>query len=547
MHSKKLILGCALGNCVHIGGLNHFLRLAELEGFITYSLGTAVPLERLLKEIENFSPDIVALSYRLTPEVADNIFDSLEKLINDKSLHNIKFIFGGTPSVAKVARGKKIFDKIFAGTESLEEIKSYLRGTHTVNPQEIFPQTLVERIKPKYPYPIIRHHFGRPSLQETIEGAKKISEAQVVDVLSLGTDQNAQEFFFHPELMKPELDGAGGVPVRKPEDLKALYEASRCGNYPLMRCYSGTNDLIKWAEMSVDTINNAWGAIPLTWYSVMDGRSKRSLDVTIAENQFTMRWYAERGIPVEVNESHQWSLRDAHDSLAVAAAFLAAYNAKKMGVKDYVSQYMFNTPPGTSPQMDIAKMLAKNELIEELREDNFRIYREVRAGIAHFSPNPQIAKGQLAASALTSLSLNPHILHVVAYCEGDHAVYPEELIESCNIVHGVIQNTLNGLPDVTNDIKIVDRKNQLIDEARDLLAGIKRFGKEMSDDPWSDPKVLASAIKIGILDTPHFVGNPNLCGKIKTNLINGAWYAIDESTGDVLTEKKRIKKYFSEQ
>lgn len=51
MKERKLILGCAIGNCVHIGGLNHFLQLAELEGFKTISLGPAVPLERLIKEI----------------------------------------------------------------------------------------------------------------------------------------------------------------------------------------------------------------------------------------------------------------------------------------------------------------------------------------------------------------------------------------------------------------------------------------------------------------------------------------------------------------
>ncbi|MEG8946972.1 cobalamin-dependent protein [Rosettibacter firmus] len=541
MNNKKLILGSAIGNCVHIGGLNHFLRIAELEGYKTYSLGPAVPLERLFSEINRLSPDIVAVSYRLTPEVADKLFDELKELINQRA-QNIKFIFGGTPSVAEIARKKNIFEKIFDGTESFDDVRAYLRGTQKKNLNEIYPQTLLERINQKYPYPILRHHFGRPSLEETIEGIKKISEAQVLDVISLGTDQNAQEFFFNPELMKPELNGAGGVPVRKKEDLIALYQASRCGNYPLMRCYSGTNDLIKWAEMSVETIRNAWAAIPLTWYSVMDGRSKRPLEVSIAENQKAMRWYAERNIPVEVNESHQWSLRDAHDSLAVAMAFLAAYNAKKVGVKNYVAQFMFNTPPGTSPQMDLAKMMAKNELIEELRDDNFNIIREVRAGIAHFSPDPQIAKGQLAASALISLSLKPHILHVVAYCEGDHAVYPEELIESCNIVHGVIQNSLHGLPDVSNDEKIIERKNQLKEEAGTLLRAIKNFGANLSNDPWSDPKVLASAIKIGILDTPHFIGNPHLCGKIKTNLINGAWYAIDND-GNILKEKERLKEY----
>lgn len=544
MKEEKIILGCAIGNCVHIGGLNHFLQLANLERFKTISLGPAVPLEKLIKAIRKFNPDIVAISYRLTPDVGEKLFLKLKEFIqSDEFLKSKKYIFGGTPSVAEVARKFDFFDKVFDGTESTDEISLFLRGETLQKEEQKYPQTLEERIKQKYPYPILRHHFGRPSLQETIEGVKKIAESKVLDVISLGTDQNAQEFFFHPELMKPELDGAGGVPVRKPEDLRALYEASRCGNYPLMRCYSGTNDLIKWAEMSVETINNAWAAIPLTWYSIMDGRSQRPLEISIAENQEAMKWYADRGIPVEVNESHQWSLRDAHDSLAVATAFLAAYNAKKMGVKKYVAQFMFNTPPGTSPQMDLAKMMAKNELIKELEDENFTFYREVRSGIAHFAPDPNIAKGQLASSILITLFLKPHILHVVAYCEGDHAVYPDELIESCQIAHGVIKNSLNGLPDITKDKKLIKRKEELKKEARIILQAIKNFGKDMSDDPLSDPKVLAKAIKVGILDTPHFIGNPNLCGKIRTNLIDGAWYAISSRTGKILTEKQRLKKY----
>jgi hypothetical protein len=98
--------------------------------------------------------------------------------------------------------------------------------------------------------------------------------AGVLDVISLGPDQNAQEHFFHPEEMDHSQDGAGGVPLRNPDDLEAIYLRSRCGNYPLVRCYAGTRDLIRWAEMSVKLINNAWGAIPLCWYSVIDGRSK---------------------------------------------------------------------------------------------------------------------------------------------------------------------------------------------------------------------------------------------------------------------------------
>jgi hypothetical protein len=400
----------------------------------------------------------------------------------------------------------------------------------------------VERIQQKYPYPLLRHHFGRPSLAETIAGAKEIAASGLLDIISLGPDQGAQEHFFHPEEMDTAQDGAGGAPLRKPADMEAIYAASRRGNYPLMRCYSGTRDLLKWAEMSVKTIHNAWGAIPLCWYSVMDGRSQRSLAEAIAENQQTMRWYAERNIPVEVNESHQWSLRDAHDSLAVCMAFLAAYNAKKMGVRHYVSQLMFNTPPGTSAAMDIAKMLAKTELIESLRDEHFTVFREVRAGIAHFSAHPDVAKGQLAASAVISLALKPHILHVVGFSEGDHAVFPKEIIESCNIIHGVLYNCLDDLPDMAGDPVVQKRKMQLLEEADVLLEAVKKIGANFGgdSDPWSDPQVIEKAIQTGLLDTPHFRGNPHLCGKIITRLIEGAWYAVDSETGNVLSEKARV-------
>lgn len=541
----KLILGGALGNCVHVGGLHHFLKIAEELGYNTFSLGPAVSINRFISEIIKYKPDVVAVSFRLTPEVAEELFAEFKNAVVKNGINDMKYIFGGTPPVAEKAKESDFFDKVFDGTEPAEEIIKYLRGSGDGNIPEIFPDRLNERIERKFPYPLIRHHFGRPSVKETVDGAKRIAESEVLDVLSIGTDQNAQEHFFRPERMKKSLDGAGGVPVRKPEDLIAIYEATRCGNYPLVRCYSGTNDLLKWAEMSVETIKNAWAAIPLTWYSVMDGRSERLLKDAISENQSVMRWYAEKGIPVEVNESHQWSLRDAHDSLAVTMAFLAAYNAKKMGVKNYVSQYMFNTPPGTSPQMDIAKMLAKNELINSLVDKNFNVYREVRAGIAHFSSESDKAKGQLASSALISLTLKPHILHVVGFSEGDHATYPDELIESCNIIKGVLNDCLYGMIDAESDPKIMERKNLLIKESLDLLNIIEEFGLSMNGEPWSSPDVISKAISIGILDAPHFRGNKFLCGKVITRLIDGAWYAVSEETGEKVTEKERCLKFLN--
>lgn len=528
-----------MGTCVHVGGLYHFLKIAEAEGYYSILLGPAVSISRIVGAIIREKPEITAISYRLTPEVASTLFDELDKALKANNLSKSRLIFGGTPPVAAKARKCNLFERSFDGSESLSEVQSYLRGTLAGSAKTRYSSDLISRIRENYPYPILRHHFGRPTMEETLKGIKEIALSGVLDVISIGPDQNAQEHFFRPKEMDPNQSGAGGVPVRSSKDMSALYEASRCGNYPLMRCYAGTRDLLKWAEMSVKTINNAWGAIPLCWYSVLDGRSNRTLTEAISENQRVMQWYASKNIPVEVNESHQWSLRDAHDSLAVAMAYLAAYNAKKMGVRNYIAQFMFNTPPGTNPSMDLAKMAAKLEMISELEDDSFTVFREVRAGIAHFSPVPSIAKGQLAASAMISLSMKPHILHVVGFSEGDHATFPGELIESCQIVHGVIRNSVNGLPDVWSDDNILSRKSELIDEAKVLIESLSYLVAGF-DDPKSEPYVIASAISEGFLDTPHFKGNPLLCGDIITGLINGAWYAIHPSTGEPIDEESRV-------
>ena len=69
---------------------------------------------------------------------------------------------------------------------------------------------------------------------------------------------------------------------------------------------------------------------------------------------------------MELNEPHHWGMRDAPDVVFVVSAFLAAYNARAFGVHDYIAQLMFNSPPGHSDAMDLAKMLAVLQLIEPL-------------------------------------------------------------------------------------------------------------------------------------------------------------------------------------
>ncbi|MBE0667408.1 MAG: hypothetical protein IH593_06995 [Bacteroidales bacterium] len=104
----------------------------------------------------------------------------------------------------------------------------------------------------------------------------------------------------------------------------------------------------------------------------------------------------------------------------------------------------------------------------------------------------------------------------------------------------MLHNTLYGMPDLTDNKTVINRKNELKSEAAVLLGEIKRRGADMSDDPWSDPKVLSSVVMTGLLDTPHFRGNHHLRGEIMTREINGAWYAVDRETGEPMTENERI-------
>jgi len=543
----RKILGASIGSCVHVAGIMNFLNIAQRCGFETKFSGSAVDIARLKGEIEKYDPEIIAVSYRLSPESAAELFNDLNNFIIKNFKHKA-FILGTTKSVAAALEKAgilKIFDRVYTGGEPAQDVEDYLTGNLMgkklkLSGSKTPPQTLTERISFKKPWPILRDHFGRPTLEETIKGIKKIAKSGLIDVISIGPDQNAQEYFFRPGKINHLQDGAGGVPVRSAEDFKKLYAASRCGNYPLMRCYSGTNDILKFAEMLVKTINNAWCAVPLCWYNEIDARSERKLEVAIKENQQVMKWHAQKGIPVEVNESHQWSLRYATDAIAVATAYLAAYNAKKMGVKTYVSQYMFNTPCETSFKMDLAKMLAKIELIESLHDDDFYSIRESRTGLFSMPANFNKGKGQLGSSTLLQMQVEPSIVHVVAYCESSYAAKPDDIIQSSEIVLKAIENSLNGCPDMKADRAVKDRKKALMDDAMLIIKKIKSIDvKNQFEDPLTEPRIIGAAVRLGILDAPQLTGTGGACGKLKTAFINGANMPVDDC-GRAVTEEERL-------
>ncbi len=536
---SKKIVGASIGNDIHVAGLLNFLNLAKKEGYETIYLGGAVPIEKLIGAIIEVNPDIVAISYRLGEEPLKNLLDEFIEKLKKIEKKDLKIVFGGTIETGKVAKNYKIFEKVFDGNEEVEDVLNFIKGGGSKIEEKEFPQNLPDRIKFKEPYALIRHHIGLQTMEETIEEVKKLSESKLLDIISIAPDQNCQSYFFEKDKMDEKLSGAGGAPIRSEEDFKKLYEASRRGNFPLMRCYSGTRNMVKFSKVLKETLNNAWAAIPIFWYSDLDRRSDRELLSAIKENMEGIKWNGENGVPVEVNDSHQWELRNAHDTLAVFDSYLVAYIAKKLGVKHYIQQYMLNTPPNLSPKMDIAKSLARMELVESLEDENFKTYRMIRTGLLSYPSDPYQAMGQLVSSMFYGSYLKPHIIHVVAYTEAIKRATSKEILESVKMVKKAYLLAETGLPDFIQDKDIRNRVDEIKDESLYLIEKIKEIGKDKKD-PLIDPETLYNAVKLGILDAPGLTGFSVAKGEIRCEVINGANYAVDEN-GKILKEKDRLK------
>ncbi len=543
IHKKKLILTACIGQCVHVAGTYNFIQIAKQLGYKNHFLGPATPISDVINKIKELNPNIVGLSYRLTPKT---VVPLLEEFFN--KYHNLyerpnKLFFAGTPEVVKEARKFERFDQYFIGGEPKYEILSVLRN-RSESSKKIFhpPMDLISRIEWKKPYPLLRAHFGLPNLNETIDGIKEIAEAKILDVVSIAPDQNTQSHYFHPEAQNKDLDGAGGVPLRVRDDFKSLNKARMRGNFPLLRIYAGTRDFIKMGKLFQETIKNAWAAIPIFWFNQMDSRGPLPLKQSILQHLEAIKWHVTKNIPVEINDPHHWSLRDASDAITVADMYLCGIIAKKLGVKNFVAQYMFNTPPALTLDMDLAKMLAKNELLNTLIDKNFSVIKQVRTGIASFPLDLDKAKGQLAAATMVQLALKPDIIHVVSYSEADHAANPKDIIESCKIVHQVINQALFSNLKYINK-SIVKRRDQLIKQAQEIIRIIPNLAidSEGTQDPYTNPDVLYKLVEYGIFDAPHLKNNKFTKGKIKTRIVKGSCYSWDPIRDKVYEEIARIK------
>jgi hypothetical protein len=534
------ILGSVIGDPKYTNEFLKFLEIAESEKFEVITLYHPISILRIVEEIISERYDLIALNIRHSMALTSSIIEELEDALSSEEIQKNRFVFFGETEIGKDLLYKEFFDKVFYVNNSEGQIRTYFREVYNSKSNHKHAANLIERIIQKKPFPLLRHNFGKPTLEETITGIRKLSLSKILDVVSIDPDQNARDFFVKQGSMTNSTDGGRGVPVRTFDDVAALYKSSRCGNYPLIGCYAGRSDMMHWAEMSDKIIHNAWGIVPLCSYSMLDGKSRKSVIEAIKENQFNMKWYADRKVPLEVNEAYQWSKLGAHDSLVVAMAYLAAYNAKKAGVQSYVSHFLTDAVPGSLPSMEISKMLAIIEVISELEDNLFKVYRQVTVSITRSSNNPSIIKGQLLSISRMNIVIKPHIVHVASFSNGGHSTETDEIIGNCKLVEEVIRNGYEGTPDDKSDILILGRKSELVIQAKLILDAICRI-HEGGGDPLIDPVTIAKSIEIGILNLPHFKKHLNNAESITTKIIKGACYVIDIQTGIPISEKERLR------
>jgi hypothetical protein len=130
----RLILGAAIGDCVHVAGVVNFLNLAEQLGYETVCLGPAVSVDDLLDKVAALDPAVVAVGYRLTPENCRNLLAELSDKAVARGQTDRRWLFGGTEPCVAVARDVGLFQMTFASGASKPAVVAYLRGEQAARP-----------------------------------------------------------------------------------------------------------------------------------------------------------------------------------------------------------------------------------------------------------------------------------------------------------------------------------------------------------------------------------------------------------------------------
>jgi hypothetical protein len=332
--------------------------------------------------------------------------------------------------------------------------------------------------------PLMRAHVGpyqsnrRDAVALMESWCGELSRAGMLDVLSIGTSQLTQERFGEDWGSRPN---GGGVPINAPDEYERIWQAARP---MLVRTYAGTRAVPALAVMHEKTINIAWHALSLWWFSQIDGRGPHSLLENLQEHFSAIRLIASGATPYEPNVPHQFAFRGADDITYIVSAVLAARAAKGLGIRNLILQIMLNDPKYTWGVNDLAKARATLWMVRALEDADFHVYLQTRAGLDYLSHRESKAKAQLAAVTALMDDIepdnprSPDIIHVVSYSEGSALATPEIINDSIRITRCALDRyrllrQQGHVEDMTSHPDVQERMSFLIKGAREVLATIE--------------------------------------------------------------------------
>jgi uncharacterized protein (TIGR01319 family) len=632
--AKRRVMVGAIGKCVHNLGVENFAAWMEDQGlgYVSVKLGPAVPIQEVVNKIREARPEVVGVSMRLGDLHVDKLITEFIETATKYGLgpreSGMRYSFGGLRPAANLVRAmtgqpleedrfvrlderhydleavaaeyaKKpefqgFFDLIADDFVTMEELESFALRQPRRREQvdNNWSDSLVERIRQVREMenrPIIRAHIGiaADSIEPTVKAIEKLADAGAFEIVSLAPDQTSQEllakFIRGEDDPSRYLAGQGGAPIRTIEDLKRLKAATRRGNFPMTRIYTGTDELVELAHLWEEHLNICFPAVPIFFYNELDGRGPISIRDSFDEHFRTIEYWAGVGKPLEINDPHQWGLRYASDDMQLTDHVLCAVIALKKGIRHYVMQMMFELPPEISAMDDLAGMKAAYELAEPLtRHYDFHIIKQTRSGLPSFPPNLNQAKGHLAFGIYTQLYMEPDILHVVTHSEAHHEASADDIIESCEIVKQVCWDFVKGnVPQIWSDPAMRSRIRELKQGAMynvlhaAILGGYNgpatvqdfwEWAKEPEEDPQKNFETLLLSLideanyptggcgliagdtldlglQIGLFQGPHITvvdRRYEMAGACRTKVIDGMCRAVEWDGIPVKSEFERV-------
>lgn len=604
---NRFFVATSLANDPHTEGMHNASKIAALDGIGSFILPPSLDYQAFYDAIDKYQPRYIGLSYRQNEDVAVH---ELFKVLNYfretglvKPSDDVKIIFAGLPKTIQILEGKLselplpvyLCKASPIVLERVTETVDYFEITHNreriikqvheeLEPRgiEIFNQLADEAVRgddykneppldiPSIPamndyilrikeskFPVLRSHFGipAPDIKPTVEGIRELANARVLDELSLGSSDLSQRYFGHPEMFD-KLKNDGGVPYKTYQDLVTIYQASRCGNYPGVKPYCHVTDLVNFVHQCLDAgmLRGVHQAVPLYWFNELDGRGPAEVRPNIREHFAAVRELAKCGIPVEMNDPNQWSSRWAHDTIIVTSYALISAVMTMCGVQNMVLQMQFNKPKETGDYADLAKMSAGLEmarLISMGRPNPAPIYRETRTGIESLSADMNRAKWQLARSTFLQMCMDPHIIHIVSYCEANYAARPADIIDSSRLIRRAVRIFRENKEDVMKEIDspiVKERKEYLMKESAYLLNEIAKLHPAYKPVPLTamaqylgDEDVIASSIEKKLMSAPGIINEKYRGDFITKPLKYGMINLVDDYTHPrVVTERERL-------